>query len=78
MTVVIVLTSSQHRSDIENACALGANSYLVKPANPLHLKSMMQAVQSYWLQLNHPTVSGAISRVAKAGNAGAITRVATQ
>jgi CheY-like chemotaxis protein len=59
MTVVIVLTSSQHRTDIQAACSLGANSYLVKPSNPLALNNMMDLVKRYWLTLNHPTASTA-------------------
>ena len=55
--VVIVLTSSQHRSDIRMACSLGANSYLVKPSNPLDLTAMMELVKRFWLQLNHPTAT---------------------
>ena len=53
--VVIVLTSSQQRSDIQKACTLGANSYLVKPSNPLGLNEIVDVVKRYWLQLNHPT-----------------------
>jgi DNA-binding response OmpR family regulator len=55
--VVIVLTSSQQRSDIQNACALGANSYLVKPSNPRGLDEIVDLVKRYWLQLNHPTAT---------------------
>lgn len=55
MMVVIVLTSSQQRSDIAMACSLGANSYLVKPSNPLDLGAMMDLVSRYWLRLNQPT-----------------------
>lgn len=60
--VVIVLTSSQQRSDIQKACALGANSYLVKPSNPLGLNEMIDVVKRYWLQLNQPTASLAEAR----------------
>ncbi len=55
MMLVIVLTSSQQRADVQTACALRANSYLVKPSNPLYLTEMMELVKRYWLQLNHPT-----------------------
>ena len=64
--VVIMLTSSQLRSDIQQACALGANSYLVKPSNPLELDGIVDLVKRYWLQLNHPTATTA-SAVAAAG-----------
>lgn len=56
-TVVIVLTSSQQRPDITTACSLRANSYLVKPSNPLDLGEVMELVKRYWLQLNQPTAT---------------------
>jgi DNA-binding response OmpR family regulator len=55
--VVIMLSSSQQRSDIETACSLGANSFLVKPSNPLGLGEIVEAVKRYWLKLNHPTAT---------------------
>jgi CheY-like chemotaxis protein len=54
---VIVLTSSQQRSDIEKACALGANSYLVKPSSPAGLGEIVDLVKRYWLRLNQPTAT---------------------
>lgn len=63
MLVVVVLTSSQQRSDIAAACSLGANSYLVKPSNPLELGEMMELVKRYWLQFNQPTATGATRTV---------------
>jgi len=59
--VVIMLTSSQQRSDIRGACALGANSYLVKPSNPLDLAQIVDLVKRYWLQLNQPTAAAMAS-----------------
>jgi DNA-binding response OmpR family regulator len=55
--VVIMLTSSQQRSDIHRACVLGANSYLVKPSNPLGLDEVVDLLKRYWLKLNHPTAT---------------------
>lgn len=55
--VVIILTSSQQRADIRLACTLRANSYLVKPSNPLELKEIVALVKSYWLELNQPTAT---------------------
>lgn len=55
--VVIMLTSSQQRTDIRRACALGANSYLVKPSNPADLVQIVDLVKRYWLQLNQPTAT---------------------
>lgn len=57
MMVVIVLTSSLQRADIRRAWTLRANSYLVKPANPLHLTEMMELVKRFWLKLNQPTAA---------------------
>jgi CheY-like chemotaxis protein len=57
LMVVVVLSSSQQRSDIYQACALRANSYLVKPTNPLDLNAMMELVKQYWLRHNQPTAS---------------------
>ena len=63
--VVIILTSSQQRSDIQKACALGANSYLVKPSNPAGLVEIVELVKRYWLRLNQPTATtGAMSAFA--------------
>lgn len=57
--VVIMLTSSQQRTDIQKACALGANSYLVKPSNPAGLEEIVDLVKRYWLRLNQPTATTA-------------------
>lgn len=45
---VVVLTSSQESSDINQAYALGANSYLVKPANFLSLVDMINRLKEYF------------------------------
>ena len=60
--VVIMLTSSQQRSDIQKACALGANSYLVKPSNPAGLDEIVDLLKRYWLQMNQPTAATAVMR----------------
>jgi len=57
MTVVIILTSSQQRSDIQEACSIGANSYLLKPTNPIDLVETMRLVKDYWLARNQPTAT---------------------
>ena len=44
---VVVLTSSQESADINRAYALGANSYLVKPANFLSLVDMITRLKEY-------------------------------
>ena len=49
---VVFLTSSNQRSDIDQAYELGANSYLVKPPNADSLHTMLQNLQGYWLYMN--------------------------
>jgi CheY-like chemotaxis protein len=44
---VVVLTSSQESADINRAYALGANSYLVKPANFHSLVDMINRLKEY-------------------------------
>jgi CheY-like chemotaxis protein len=44
---VVVLTSSQESADINRAYSLGANSYLVKPANFLSLVDMINRLKEY-------------------------------
>jgi CheY-like chemotaxis protein len=50
--LVTVLTSSDQPQDINRAYDLGANSYLLKPNDYLHLAEMVKQVQRYWLELN--------------------------
>jgi CheY-like chemotaxis protein len=49
---VIVLTSSQDRGDVRRAYELGANSYLVKPAQIGTLVDMVKALSAYWMTYN--------------------------
>jgi CheY-like chemotaxis protein len=49
---VVILTSSAESTDIRKAYELGANSYLVKPAEPAALASLVNAVQHYWIAKN--------------------------
>jgi CheY-like chemotaxis protein len=53
-TIVIVLTSSDLRADVDLAYRLGANSYLVKPSTPDKLKETIARIKQYWLELNRP------------------------
>jgi CheY-like chemotaxis protein len=53
-TIVIVLTSSDLRADVDLAYRLGANSYLVKPSTPDKLKETIARIKHYWLELNRP------------------------
>ncbi len=49
---VIVLTSSKHSVEIEEAYRLRGNSYLVKPVRMEDLVEMLRTAVSYWLGMN--------------------------
>lgn len=51
---VIVLTSSRHASDMEQAYALRANSYLVKPIGFDDLVELIRTIDRYWIKTNEP------------------------
>ncbi len=54
---VIILSSSSQPEDIDQAYDLGANSYLVKPANIDDLVELVKALDTYWIKANaRPTV----------------------
>ena len=48
-TPVLVLSASNQPSDIHTACALGANAYVVKPANPDELLKVALSIKDCWL-----------------------------
>jgi CheY-like chemotaxis protein len=49
---VVVLSSSQQESDIVTAYKLGANAYLVKPADMGRLQEMVKLIAGFWLEFN--------------------------
>lgn len=49
---VIILSSSNQRSDVERAYDLGANAFLVKPADNATLQDMARAIKEFWLKHN--------------------------
>jgi CheY-like chemotaxis protein len=51
---VIMLTSSQEEPDIEQAYALGANSYIVKPVEFDKFVEALKSVGFYWMLVNQP------------------------
>ena len=51
---IVVLTSSDEVSDVTRAYELGANSFLVKPADFSTFVEMSQALKGYWLWLSNP------------------------
>jgi CheY-like chemotaxis protein len=50
--LVIVLTSSTSEADMNQAYLLGANSYIIKPADATRLREMGQLLKSYWFGWN--------------------------
>ncbi len=55
---IIVLSSSNHPRDVEQAYRLGANAYLVKPTSTAERNEMTRIIRAFWLQLNQvPPVS---------------------
>ena len=60
----IVLTSSSERKDVAQAFALGATSYMVKPADFHQLEQMIRTIFDYWtacLQPGPAELSGAVT-----------------
>lgn len=51
---IVVLSSSSHDKDIQEAYKLGAFSYLVKPVDPEQFNTTVTKAISYWLELNAP------------------------
>lgn len=61
--VVIVLSSSRERKDVDEAYRLGARSYLVKPLSMKERFEVAKAIKHYWLQLNElPSIGGCNSK----------------
>ncbi|HKW16327.1 MAG TPA: response regulator [Terriglobales bacterium] len=51
---VVVLTADENPKTVDAAYDLGANSYLVKPANAAEVARMVQTIQQYWIKMNEP------------------------
>ena len=52
--VIVMLTSSKEHRDVEEAYALGVNSYLVKPISPSEMLDLARSLGLYWLTHNEP------------------------
>ena len=50
--VVVMLTGSDERRDHQRAYALGARSYLVKPASADDIKRLLESLHSPWVRSN--------------------------
>ena len=53
-TPVVMLTSSQDERDIRESYQLGANAYVVKPVEFRKFAFVLQQLQTFWLEINHP------------------------
>ena len=49
---VVMLTSSKEEVDVEQACQLGANAYVVKPAASDDLLDLVKSIWSFWIKHN--------------------------
>lgn len=49
---VVIFTTSAEQTDVQQAYALGANSYLRKPATAQETVDLLRAIDRYWLDLN--------------------------
>jgi CheY-like chemotaxis protein len=56
-TPVVVLTTSANSPDVQQAYALGANSYLVKPVGYEAFHHKVREAGLYWALLNQPPVT---------------------
>ncbi|CAN5578136.1 response regulator [soil metagenome] len=52
---VVVLTSSEDKSQVDEAYRLGANSFIQKPTDPSEYSEMVLQLAMYWLLLNRTT-----------------------
>jgi CheY-like chemotaxis protein len=50
--LVVVLSSSAEKEDIRSAYALGADSYLIKPADAGELVNVAAHLKNYWLEMS--------------------------
>jgi CheY-like chemotaxis protein len=51
---IIILSSSALPADINRAYELGANAYMVKPANHQSLERLLQTIGEFWLAAEAP------------------------
>lgn len=53
-TPVVMLTSSQDERDVRESYFLGANAYVVKPVEFRRFAALLQQLELFWLEVNHP------------------------
>jgi len=57
--IVIILSSSPLRNDVDTAYSIGANSFLVKPLSGDQMTHIARLIKEYWLEANEfPSISG--------------------
>lgn len=59
---VVMLTSSQELSDVDECYRLGVNSYVVKPVNFDDYQAMIAGLVNYWTRLNQAPMSSSPAR----------------
>ncbi|MBC8094898.1 MAG: response regulator [Akkermansiaceae bacterium] len=47
--LVIVISGSDGLKEVAHAYSLGANSFIVKPANPSEISNLVRSFQEYWI-----------------------------
>ncbi len=52
--VVVVMSSSQEKADVDSCYSLGINSYIVKPLDYQQFLDTALSISHYWLHLNQP------------------------
>ena len=60
--IVIILSSSHEEEDIVAGYLLGANAYLVKPAEVSKLQDMVRAINDFWLTQSTPPPDSLVDR----------------
>lgn len=53
-TPIVMLTSSQDDRDVRESYELGANAYVVKPVEFRRFANVLQQLELFWLNINHP------------------------
>ena len=54
---VVMLTSSNHESDITSCYQTGANAYVVKPVDYLEFSQKVQKLGEFWVNTNRPPIA---------------------
>ena len=63
-TPVVMLTSSQDERDMTQSYLLGANAYVVKPVEFRKFAFILQHLETFWLEINHPPPEPRVQPVA--------------